>query len=1026
MRILHLSDLHYGAPSHTKFTDDKVLEALFSSLENYKNNIDIVIFSGDLVNNGENSEDFENAKKYFLEPVARALNIDQNRIILTCGNHDVDRSSAFESLDVFFETKITSSEELNKFAKNNSKDFQHSLDCLKNYNSFVKNYYTDSSKLDSLYSIHKFNVGNELVGILSLNSSWRAVKKDANGKLLFPTCLLQEALIEMKDCSCRVVITHHPLFHFNGFNYLELQKNIHKEFDMIFFGHIHQQEINTHYAHNNGIYATATSASLTYDKRYIGYSIHDYDSPDKDEVNFVEVKYFPETGSFQESTPVVVPIPRSKEKDNQNRIRNKIVSKINLELKNGKDLLLNLDIDDNNEDVFIDLFKNPILKTSSKTNLTSSETQATFDFGKLLDNENSYLIFGSDKSGKSSLLKYIQIHHLKHYSTSGIIPFYMDFKELNPSIDSRWSMINHMSKYFELNKEDTKGLIEKCNFRLFVDNFDPKSHLYKLLESFLVQFPSVNFVACSDHLASREISNYSFGEREYQRLFLHDITRKEVRQYANSYLEKALEDKDQLIDKIVSFCKQLELPLNYWTVSIILLIHEKSKFDLSKNLYKLLDLSVDEILEKKFLTLTKTRIEFDQLKELCGKLACELLLKHQSHSYAASRSDIFNFIDLEVKKNIRLTADTQEILQYLFDTGVLKEKDNQLIGFRLNGIFEYFVALNMSKDSVLTDQILEDDNVYLSFKNEIEIYSGIKNGDIEILERVYEKTKKYFQQINMDFEKLGEPDTILKQLNVDETSGINLKEMVKTIQPALLDEETQDIIKDEANPIIHNAVALKKMYDTTVLTPEIYERYIAILARVFRTMDKITDEELLRKVLDFLLKTYTNFGFFLIREFQDEFREKGETDLVDDERNNILLVLNKFLPLLVQITFSDGITHHNIERIVLNKIEELKINPKNNQYYMFILYLILMDIDDSNIFRYADELISFAKIGILKYSTIMKLNYYFSFKANRNKNLEQFLKLKIADAQMKLDDKTDKSSLQRGLERRSKANLLKE
>jgi hypothetical protein len=76
----------------------------------------------------------------------------------------------------------------------------------------------------------------------------------------------------------------------------------------------------------------------------------------------------------------------------------------------------------------------------------------------------------------------------------------------------------------------------------------------------------VNFVICSDHLASREIANYSF-EREYKKLFLHDITRKEVRQYTNTYLARNDETNDQLVEKIVSFCKQLEMPLNYWTVS---------------------------------------------------------------------------------------------------------------------------------------------------------------------------------------------------------------------------------------------------------------------------------------------------------------------------------------------------------------------------------------------------------------------------------------------------------------------------
>lgn len=1024
MKILHLSDLHYGASSYTKFTDNNIINELCNSLIKYESKIDLVIFSGDLVNDGKVEETFEKAKEEFLIPVAKSLQIDLDKIVLSCGNHDVNRDYASDSIDAFFDSKIKNNDDLNKFVTNNTNvDFQHSIDGLKNYNSFSAKYYANLAE-NPLYTIHKYDIGGEKIGVLSLNSSWRVLKDDVVGKLLFPTTFLEDALIKMKDCSCKIAVTHHPLFYFNEFNYWELQKTIHGRFDMIFSGHIHQGEVNTHYRQNNGIYATVAAASLTYDKSYIGYSIHDYDIQNKSQIIFTEER-ISEDYKFIANSPVIVTIPCSEEKDYQNRIRNKIQSKINVELANGRDLLLNRDIDDDNENIFLDLFKNPILKFQSRTSISSSETQSVFEFDRILENKDSYFIFGSDKSGKSSLLKYIQIRHLKRYATFGNIPFYIDFKELSSSIDNKWNIIDYMSKYFELSKSGTKMLIENHNFRLLIDNFDPNSHLYNLVQDFFSEYPNVNYIVCSDHLASRELVNYVFGAKSYHKLFLHDITRKEVRQYANSYLARTIEE--QLIDKIVSFCKQLEMPLNYWTVSIILLIHKKSKFDLSKNLYKLLDLSVDEILQKKHLTLKQSRIDFEQIKEICGELACDLLFNHANNSYSADYSVILNIIEKEVRKNIRLTANPEEILEYLFNSGVLKYKEDQKITFRLNGIFEYFVAFKMAKDEELTNKILDDDNIYLSFKNEIEIYSGIKNGDQTVLDKIFRKTEKYFQNINKAFAEIGDPDVILTQLNVDEEKGINLKELVKAVQPLVpLDEDTQDLIKDVINPITtHSSVVQKRIYDTSVLTPEIFERYLSILARVFKTMDNIKDVVLLQKVLNFLLQTYTNFGFFLIREFQDEFKQKGENDISSDDEKNILIILNKFLPLLVQISFSDGIAHYNVENLILNKIDELKRNAKYNQYSIFILYLILMDIDERNIQKYADDLLSLMRIGILKYSMIMKLNYYFSFNGHKNKTIADFLKKKIQEAQMKLDNKTDEGRLQQGLEKQSKINLVK-
>jgi len=70
-------------------------------------------------------------------------------------------------------------------------------------------------------------------------------------------------------------------------------------------------------------------------------------------------------------------------------------------------------------------------------------------------------------------------------------------------------------------------------------------------------------------------------------------------------------------------------------------------------------------------------------------------------------------------------------------------KENERVTFRLNGIFEFFIAQSMSENNDFRDDLL-DDSVYLSFKNEFEIYGGIKNNDSDFLKKIYLKTKDYF------------------------------------------------------------------------------------------------------------------------------------------------------------------------------------------------------------------------------------------------------------------------------------------
>jgi 3',5'-cyclic AMP phosphodiesterase CpdA len=75
MKILHLSDFHYGSDSYTKFSDNKIIDELCLSLLKHKNAIDLVIFSGDLVNKGIVETNFYNAENCLLKKISEILNI---------------------------------------------------------------------------------------------------------------------------------------------------------------------------------------------------------------------------------------------------------------------------------------------------------------------------------------------------------------------------------------------------------------------------------------------------------------------------------------------------------------------------------------------------------------------------------------------------------------------------------------------------------------------------------------------------------------------------------------------------------------------------------------------------------------------------------------------------------------------------------------------------------------------------------------------------------------------------------------
>ena len=101
-------------------------------------------------------------------------------------------------------------------------------------------------------------------------------------------------------------------------------------------------------------------------------------------------------------------------------------------------------------------------------------------------------------------------------------------------------------------------------------------------------------------------------------------------------------------------------------------------------------------------------------------------------------------------------------------------------------------------------------------------------------------------------------------------------------------------------------------------------------------------------------------------------------------------------------------------------VTELEKNIGINQYRLFILYFLLLDIDLNTNKEYIQIAMNNIKIPILKYMIVVKLNYYLAFKANSNKNMQQELSNKIQQAKLNLDDKTDISTLQKQIQERKR------
>ena len=523
MTILHISDFHYKA--NKKFDQNLAIDKLLESLKLRNAKIDYVFFTGDLVNSGTNYDHFLAAHDLLFGSLIKKAGVKAENIFICAGNHDIDWGECSEAVITFFDKKIDSNDTLNDyFIKPTNKDLKNSFFPLANYRKYFKEKFSvPTDMVQSLYSIHKRDFQGAKVGIVTLNSPWLCSgfkdRKDER-QLLIPSVIVKEVLNNIRDCQLKILLIHHPLYWLKEWNDLVIEDLIHSNFNLMFSGHVHKEKIETRFNANNGIFCNTAQAVLTFDEDgQIGYSLLDFDCDDCSSIT-IESSYFKKENKLVELEPVKVTIPIGEAKNRQNKLRQKISSKFTFELQNANELMLNYDGDNGLN--FIESFTAPVLSKNSDVDTLAKEKESVISFDKLLSVNENYLIFGRDKSGKTSVLKMIQLNLLKNYTKNGLAPFYVDYKELEHK-DGDYNLQKAIEHYFQINNNDATELVNGENLVLLIDNLNSDYPIHKIIMDFLERHPNVKFVMSSDWLTTK-IYIAGLDGLQHTKLFFRDLS----------------------------------------------------------------------------------------------------------------------------------------------------------------------------------------------------------------------------------------------------------------------------------------------------------------------------------------------------------------------------------------------------------------------------------------------------------------------------------------------------------------------
>jgi len=1017
MRIIHFSDLHFG--KHNERIE-RMLPVLIEELKkiNDEGKIDLILFSGDLVWTGDDDQNFKNAKINFIDPILTSLNITQDNLILTQGNHDNTKDSKEFSLVKEHIDRFEKNEEVDSFVNKEDDEFNLSYVKSENYYNFIKAFYTKDD-INKLYQVFKRKIDGKEIGIVSYNSSWRAFIGEHSKQLLIPKTIVNKATEKIKDCDIKIAIMHHPVEDLKNFNQFEVEDLIHEKFHVLTSGHFHKQKPSILFSTNTGILKLSSMALMSNkDGSENGISLIDFDLLTFD-VKIAKYRYINTDNIFSITQNYSSHIPMNKEKEREVKVYRQTKQLFEKTLIDANSLII-FNKKERADKNFLDYYNDPVIKEKSHFENINSNNNSNnnISLNKLLS--DNFIVFGKDKTGKTSLLRKIQLELLNNYFNYKAIPIYIEFK--NSYTINDFDIIDYIRQNYFLNKADAITLLENEKFHFLIDNYNPDSTQQK---EFLINVLKVvkNHLTTITSFESQESLTYNqifkLNGSQFNKAFIHPLNRMCIRTQTEKVLDEYDKDeKEKIVNKVLSIFSQLNIPYSYWSLSLFLWIYKKDRgININDNI-EMIILYVDKLLGREEIA-ALGQDDYDLFKKFFANFAHKLLKHHSETNYSVSFGELTEYIEKFKKDNIRFVTDTKDLLDYLLDKGILRKNSyTDRYTFRLNGVMEYFTSVYMQTNSSFVDDLLkpQNDMVYLEFSNELEILSGLSRGNKDFLKKIFKKTVNALKFINDKYDQKYDELLSTKISNAKELSQLINNIDIKEHVPKSLEE--QDEMMDNIKPIqtFQDEVKIKKPQKKDIdYSHSQLEKHLFILSRVFRSMSSIDDEKLMIQTFEFIVNSYINLGFELLNEFEFQ-KEKSEKEI----EKEIFNLFTSFIPLVTQLMISDAILHVNLRRLITKKIEEFEKNKTNNEFRLLLLYFMLLDIDLKKNKDVIQKIIENIDIIALKNTSLLKLYLYLNFKSHGNKEIEELLKEKIIKLQKDLYPDTDENKLRNKIDK----NLL--
>ncbi|WP_339112855.1 metallophosphoesterase [Thioclava sp. GXIMD2076] len=766
--FLHFSDVHWSEAKRNDISivRDALLNDLGSLMDDKGVSIDFVVCTGDLVQAGEKSEDFDLAHAEFVESIIKFTNLDKERYFICAGNHDISRSSVRKNkiLENGLKVTLNSTEEVNRFIDDARNEEPNALLALDRCSNFTKYQSVKSATPSVSHALHRsyvLNLNGMQVLITSFNNSWRSSGESGNidnGKLLLGERNADDAISSLPDADVRIALFHHPLSWLCDFDELSVEQRLSQNYDIMAFGHLHGVRPEARQT-ISGKSVFLQAGSIFAERKHLNsYHVVTVDS-DTGEVELQIRTYFDGARRFGAGENVAEGgvarfsyQPKKKElnvelekylRDCRPVIRQKALEQFNI-----SDLSAIHRSDPHSAYIVPPLFHSSGVFSSSGALEETAENEdcAFVEAGKPGDEANlsallrsgRNLIFTGDREiGKTSLAHYCSVLLAEGASGKPVVPVIVSSKIFKGSI---YELGRAVSNYLPVSKSgfDLEKSLASGELTLLIDNFSgenlsSKREIIKCIEN----YPNIRWLLFStERLASMNpkspnsdyIDNFDF-------IKIKPLKRRLIRELTHRWCDITGSDRDTTYELLMEQIRTSDLPKTGYIVTLLLwAMHAERRLERINESVLIMNMA-DYLLGK---------ADFSNIlregMDVIGKeivLSSVAMFMKDNGGQATPNQLLTHLIDFFRTK--ALNTDASEAIQTLVACGILSRTEDYIC-FKYQCFEEYYAAKHIGASHARLTGILNSAD-FLRYSREIEIHSGLSRENDSIVEILCDKIK---------------------------------------------------------------------------------------------------------------------------------------------------------------------------------------------------------------------------------------------------------------------------------------------